>query len=359
MSRSRWQEGASPVPQARWRRRRTGFTLVELLVVIAIIGVLVSLLLPAVQAAREAARRAQCQNQLRQLAVACLNHENTFKRFPSGGWGWNWGGDPDRGSGEDQPGSWMYNILPYIELQAVHDLGKDGDSATMTQGQMDGAAQRSMMPVTIFNCPSRRPAKLYPEHPDYSFDEVNCNRNLVTEMIRSDYAGSAGSVPGSRLQWGSRPSSWSGIERYNWTELNPANANDIEVLGNLGIFHYRSEVTMAQIVDGTSNTYLIGEKYLNPDFYENGGDYTDTETAYSGNNDDVLRTASMQPLQDTPGIGSREQRYGSSHAGGFMMAMADSSIRLISYDIDPIVHWDNGTRDPEARAMPPAPPPAR
>ena len=105
------------------RNKRTrGFTLVELLVVIAIIGILVALLLPAVQAAREAARRSQCQNNLKQLSVAVLNYENTHKTLPSGGWGWHWMGDPDGGYGKDQPGSWLYSILPYLEEANVRTI---------------------------------------------------------------------------------------------------------------------------------------------------------------------------------------------------------------------------------------------
>src|SRR5437868_14411764 len=97
---------------------RTGFTLVELLVVIAIIGVLVALLLPAVQAAREAARRMHCQNNLKQIGIAFHNHTDTFGHLPTGGWGWGWVGDADQGAGVKQTGSWPFNILPFIEQKA-------------------------------------------------------------------------------------------------------------------------------------------------------------------------------------------------------------------------------------------------
>ena len=105
-----------------YRNTSRGFTLVELLVVIAIIGILVALLLPAVQAAREAARRAQCQNHLKQMALGMLNHESANKFLPVAGWCAVRSGDPDEGYGRDQPGGWPYNLLSYIEEQALHDL---------------------------------------------------------------------------------------------------------------------------------------------------------------------------------------------------------------------------------------------
>ena len=104
--------------------------------VITIIGILIALLLPAVQAAREAARKTQCANNLKQLALAMLHHEQAHGFFPSGGWNYQWSGDPDRGTGKKQPGGWNFATLPYIEQQALYDLGSDGQPNTWTPTQL-------------------------------------------------------------------------------------------------------------------------------------------------------------------------------------------------------------------------------
>ena len=137
-----------------------GFTLVELLVVIAIIGVLVALLLPAVQAAREAARRSQCQNHLKQIGLGTLNFESTYQHFPSGGWNVSWTADPNRGVGPDQPGSWIYNLLSFIEQGNLRELGA---GATIGSPAFEEASIKlHQTPIATFNCPSRRAAAIYP-----------------------------------------------------------------------------------------------------------------------------------------------------------------------------------------------------
>ncbi len=152
---------ARRVPPGRHFARRA-FTLVELLVVIAIIGILVALLLPAIQAARESARRSQCTSQLKQLALGGMNCENVTRHYPTGGWGYNWVGDADRGYGQNQPGGWIYNILPFIEETVRHDLPRDGKPNELTDPQLEGARPMLIDPITIINCPSRRPSGIYP-----------------------------------------------------------------------------------------------------------------------------------------------------------------------------------------------------
>ena len=162
---------------------KRAFTLVELLVVIAIIGILIGLLLPAIQAAREAGRRMQCGNNLKQLGLGCLHHESTYGWYPTGGWAWYWAGDPDRGAGRDQPGGWTYTVLPFIECKGLHDMGTGQSQAQ----KMVAFAIRGGSPLPTFYCASRRPAKNYP-NPTYNC----CNSNPITEAARTDYAANAG-----------------------------------------------------------------------------------------------------------------------------------------------------------------------
>ena len=133
------------------QRRDHGFTLVELLVVITIIGILIALLLPAVQAVREAARRVECSNHIKQLALAMHSFHESQGAFPSGGWGYTWAPHPDRGLGIEQPGGWAYSLLPFYEQQALFDLGSgvgaEVDNADTAHGQRPPVGDAAKRPV--------------------------------------------------------------------------------------------------------------------------------------------------------------------------------------------------------------------
>ena len=175
----------------RFYALRSGFTLVELLVVIAIIGVLVALLLPAVQAARESARRSQCTNNLKQIGLGWLNHESNHGFFPSAGWSSWHAGDPEMGAGREQPGGWMYQILPFIELQSNYNLPSDGNKLAITAQQKAGTVSLQATPVEAFQCPSRRPAQALA----FGTDQPGWtprNSDRMTLAARGDYAANAG-----------------------------------------------------------------------------------------------------------------------------------------------------------------------
>ena len=142
--------------------RRAGFTLVELLVVIFVIGILIGLLLPAIQAAREAARRTQCQSNLKQLGLAAHNFESIHRRFPSGGWGYQWQGFADISSPAGQPGSWTFSLLPFIEQAALHDMGSYHANTTDREVAL---RQRISTTVAVYRCPTRSGTELVPFDP--------------------------------------------------------------------------------------------------------------------------------------------------------------------------------------------------
>jgi prepilin-type N-terminal cleavage/methylation domain-containing protein len=195
---------------ARGASRPSAFTLVELLVVIAIVGVLVALLLPAVQAARESARAVQCQNNLKQMGIGLLNYHDAYKTFPRGGW------DPT-----STGLSWGSAILPRIEEQPLYDaLNRKvpyTDPANVAPG-------RTVLPVLI--CPSSHRDNLYRSSPDLP-------STSTVQYARSDY----GAVNGER-----------GLR-------SPTATNTPE----RGAMILANNISLNMITDGTSQTILVGE----------------------------------------------------------------------------------------------------
>ncbi len=285
------------------RKKKRGFTLVELLVVIAIIGILVALLLPAVQAAREAARRMQCSNHLKQIGLAFHNHHDTFKAFPTGGWHWSIAPEFRNGTSPEisprQGAGWAYQILPYVEEIAVWE-GAGG--ATLDDRQRNAIGAK----ISGYFCPSRRSPEAF---------------NLASwygppgtyEHGMIDYAACCVNSPAA-------------VERVNDANINLR----------------RSSTNFAKITDGTANTLLVGEKRLN--FLRVGSVQGDDNEGYtSGWDHDVIRDATRKPLPD-PRAGDGQLRFGASHPGAFNVVLVDGSVRAIPYTIDATVFANFGNR---------------
>jgi prepilin-type N-terminal cleavage/methylation domain-containing protein len=339
------------------RARRGGFTLVELLVVIAIIGVLVAMLLPAVQQAREAARRSQCVNNLKQIGVGFLNHESTHKILPSSGWSLWVVGDADMGAGARQPGGWMYQILPFVEQQALYDLPSDGRADVITTQQKQNARELQRKPIAIFNCPSRRVSQPLSFNIDPVF-QPRTNSAEISEVVCGDYAASVGdNTRGPLFQLAGQgteepdddewfpddlqtflkfyqPTSYPGYPGYNATKAPFEPPLD----GQSGVNFLRVAIELRHISDGTANTYMVGEKNLHPEAYDGSiGSGGDGNSCFQGFDWDTHRWTFEPPVPDTPGA-DIYQAFGSAHPTTWHMVFCDGSVRALSYDIDLTTH---------------------
>jgi prepilin-type N-terminal cleavage/methylation domain-containing protein/prepilin-type processing-associated H-X9-DG protein len=326
-------------PPSGNHRPKSAFTLVELLVVITIIGVLIALLLPAVQAAREAARKMQCSNNLKQLSLAAITHEQAHGFFPTGGFNWHWAGDPDRGFDRRQPGGVFYNLLPYLELQPLHDMGK-GLTGT---ARKDALARAEQVAIAGFHCPTRRPAIIYPN----LFPDSYWNVSHFTKMCHNDYVANSGTYLGTLDDTaGNLPGGYHvnfdpdltkvDAPGYKWPDQGKQN----------GVCHFTSMVTQADIKDGTSNTYCFGEKYVNPDHYFDSTMVGDDGPWNEGYDWAVVRWGYDPPLQDVPGYNTTNI-FGSAHSGNFNVALCDGSVRAVAYSIDVKIHRYLSTRNDE------------
>jgi prepilin-type N-terminal cleavage/methylation domain-containing protein len=374
--------------------RRTiwpAFTLVELLVVIAIIGILVALLLPAIQAARESARRTECQNHLRNIGLGVLSHVDTLKVFPTGGSKYlrkvpapvfeleqNIENGKLQGTKKQGLG-WGFQILPFIEETAAHRIRNTIDLQQVV--------------VEIYVCPSRRPPKTTysPEfdgivaHMDYAgavpcthttpartvrYDPtigVPLTANAITNLHRSFGGGNGASTtffpPDNAIYDGV-------IVRavWRWTGMDTATGKQIGLWSR----NVTQLVKPAKIVDGTSKTLMIAEKYVRSDNYDGGGNhYSDDRGWIDGWDTDQMRSTCFVPVGDGDAIGYGTLQnyfaddfgpagygpfptglynvlhYGSAHPSTINSVFADGSVHSISFDVDVLVFNGLGTRDGE------------
>lgn len=325
------------------KMRRSGFTLVELLVVIAIIGVLIALLLPAVQQAREAARRSQCINNLKQHGLALHNFHDTFGRFPPGTTNnlAPFGTAPSRRWGT----GWMVHILPYVELGNVYDI-IDFSEHWNGGSVSDACGADAGSPIfKIYECPS---ASLSQE----------LGNDAVKTMI-ADYISIAGVVDG-----------FAGITATN------QNNTDNGVSGLNGVLYYNSRTTFASITDGSSNTMAVSE--VGAWLKDSSGNKKDYRSVQYGFNMGTIGLADN--TTNLPGSGSTEGRafntttlryainqiepfsgscssegvcgnYGnnsplrSDHPGGVNALFADGSIHFLAETIDLPTFGNLGARN--------------
>jgi prepilin-type N-terminal cleavage/methylation domain-containing protein/prepilin-type processing-associated H-X9-DG protein len=358
------------------RRSVAAFTLVELLVVIAIIGILVALLLPAIQAAREAARRTECKNKLRQTGIAVLNHVDSLKVFPTGGSGYSpriedyLDESKTKPLGTKKQGlSWGYQILPYLEEGPVKGIIK--------------TSQLVQISIDIYVCPSRRPAMMarnerkagsedeFIKLSDYAAAQP-CTYNLPSGTTlpgtRDPYT--PVTLPFTMAQYRNLEKSfWGGnygveaahasppragvydgvIVRSRWIRLPPRWAD-----------YAPDPIKPAQITDGTGKTLLVGEKFVRSDLYD-GGSFSDDRGWTDGWDPDTMRstcfpayqdgdgfTFSFTPLNSTSdpfGAGEDVYNFGSVHNSGFNCVFVDGSVHTISYEIEPLMLNRLGARN--------------
>jgi len=343
------------VPHRRGRRV-AGMTLVELLVVITIIALLMALLLPAVQAVRETARRVRCTNNLKQIGTATQTHLQAWQTFPSAGWCWGNGPDPNAGYREDQPGSWVYNLLAYLELTGLRNMG----------GSLVSAARNSEvrkvleMPMPIISCASRR-QKPAP----HTFVHSGCFAELERPAVISptDYAGSAGSInvavpgmltspsgsfsmdgyPAYRLPESQREQAW--IQSGGYPIHVPGVNDGRRINGVIGIL---GRVKDDDVPDGMATTLLAGERRLWPEAYSSS--YCENDQGWTVGFDwDTVRWTASQPQPDytiPPGFNPGCQGiFGSAHPAGFGAVFCDGAVRTFRYDVNLNVFRALGSRN--------------
>lgn len=285
------------------RTRRRGFTLVELLVVIAIVGILVALLLPAVQAAREASRRTACLNNLRQVGLGVQNHHDVVGHYPTG-----------RESLGMKGVSWAFRLLPYLEEQPLFDAH---DPNQRVDADANATAMRT--PVSLYYCPSRRAPTADRDFP---------NNGAEPEVRASAAAGDYAANTGPRLLYGADETG------------RPLAPIDGAIAGPIFTF---SEVQARQVTDGLSATIVVGEKWIPEEQnFNNDGDGSDLcdpgdehfcqgDTAFFAGN--LAESIFGEELSSGTHDDS-DSEFGSEHPGVAHFVFLDGHTEAISIDMD-------------------------
>lgn len=309
------------------KRRSTpfvhGFTLVELLVVIAIIGVLVSLLLPAVQSAREAARRTQCINHLRQMGLASHLLLDTYKTFPGAGIG-PWPSVTLRGDSvvppDEQWIGWGYQILPFMEETAIYSIRGSIPNAPFIPPLF---VERliAIKPITFFFCPSRRSPSTQENRylMDYA-SSVPTNLNL-------------NSTSPPTFDWGEY---WCGIDPHSRNTNGQAKCTALGIIARAPRFGKATR--LKQVTDGLANTMMYGEKWIRTTAYQTGEWYDDRGWT-DGYDPDVVRSTALPPRRDDA-IDADNDPYamGGAHGSGFNACFGDNAVHTVGWDVDPTVY---------------------
>ncbi|MFN3153085.1 DUF1559 domain-containing protein [Bremerella sp.] len=307
---------------SQFKRSQSGFTLVELLVVIAIIGVLIALLLPAVQQAREAARRIQCTNHQKQLGLALHNYHDTYGKLP-------YNAVPQSGSvGDRQRGpSWLVRLLPFMEQNAAYDQFEFSGDWTMQDGPSPNAAILGQLRVPGYNCPSS---------PLPSVETQSTNANGNVELQLTNYVGITGSyyTGGTTGTVSTSPQDSSyGDSVYNGM-IVPLNSKS-------------NAISLAAVTDGTSNTMMVSEQ---SDFFYNasGAKVNRRSSGHAGRTWGngggagtwtANVTTIRYPIATEGGTGNGANYHVnvalvSAHPGGVLMTLGDASVSFLAETVD-------------------------
>ncbi len=349
------------------RDSRCGFTLIELLVVIAIIGILVALLLPAVQAAREAARKSQCKNSLHQLAIACQNFADVREHLPPGGRYSDWGESMPHdiggfGAGSSchyDKGSWLLYCMPFMENQTLYDKIPDlnyfnyDDPNDPRNNSIKAAEALGVLPVAIdgtLRCPS----------------DAHPNRKHLSSYMASmgPQCTGNGTEAGNIFHQYCDPNG-SGLGNWGY-RVSPSIGSRHDPLFIRGCFgRTGSVISFPMILDGLSQTILCGETMPDQNFWilrpsgfvgPNNYDHPNWATALTGN----AAGTTIVPINyfsghqngsssDLHHFNNRHVAFGfkSGHIAGANFAMADGSVQFIHETIDMRVYQLLGCRNDE------------